>query len=260
MEEPAPSRNAEPALRARVAGLTWFHRIELPDGTVTPGISENQWQLPTLELPTDMRGRTVLDVGAWDGFFSFECARRGAARVLATDSYAWQSDRFSRNEPFVLARNELGYADVVDDQLIDVMDLSPDAVGGMFDIVLFLGVLYHVRDPVTALERVCSVCRDLLVIETETAFNWLPAPAARLYPGSELAGDDTNWWALNLRSLRRLLEEQGFGDVEVKRRTSFPRRFIWAVGAPRRGRSFRRQLRSQRVVIHARRSGASRSG
>ena len=242
------------ALEAKVRALSWFHQIELPHGVVTPGVAENRAQLPRIGLPERLDGKDVLDVGTWDGFYAFECARRGATRVLATDQVMWDSPRFSQDRGFRLAREALGLTDVVHDQRIDVGEIAPETVGGPFDVVLFLGVLYHVLDPVTAVERVSSVCRDLLIVETETALNWLPYPAARLYPGTELAGDDTNWYSLNIRAIRGLLERQGFEHIEVRWRTRLPQRLAWAAGSARRTGSFRRQLRSERVVIHARRS------
>ena len=67
----------------RVAAIDWYHRIELPGGVVTPGVNNTPLALARLELPESLVGKSVLDVGAWDGFYSFEAARRGAKRVGA---------------------------------------------------------------------------------------------------------------------------------------------------------------------------------
>jgi tRNA (mo5U34)-methyltransferase len=123
-------------------------------------------RLARLDLPASLEGRTVLDVGAWDGFFSFEAERRGASRVVATDHYSWHGLGWGTGDGkagFELARTALGSR--VEDVDIDVMDLSPERVG-TFDVVLFLGVLYHLRHPLLALERIASVADDLLVAET----------------------------------------------------------------------------------------------
>ncbi|HUT33828.1 MAG TPA: hypothetical protein VNE39_10125 [Planctomycetota bacterium] len=84
-------------IRRRVDALRyWWHHIPLGHGIVTPGhqggpgINGTQQTLERLHLPEDLTGKSVLDVGAWDGAFSFEAERRGAARVLATDRYAWE--------------------------------------------------------------------------------------------------------------------------------------------------------------------------
>lgn len=235
-------------LAQRVREIDWYHTIELPGDIMTPGVNRTSVSLSRLALPPSLVGKSVLDVGAWDGFYSFEAAKRGATRVMATDSYVWRG-RWGQ-AGFLLARRALGLDGVVEDRLIDVMDLTPQAVG-RFDVVLLLGVLYHLRDPIGALERVVSVCDDLLVIETETALNFLPIPAARLWRIRELNEDDTNWWSLNRVALVALLHRFGFGDVRVVYQTPVTRRFGRAMKS---GRRFWSAFRSSRIVIQARRS------
>lgn len=232
-------------LARQVQEIDWYHSIDLPCGIRTPGVNRSDLALKNLHLPSSLAGQTVLDVGAWDGFYSFEAARRGARRVVASDSFVWTS-RWGQ-DGFNLARRELGLDALVEDRLIDVMDLSPTTVG-TFDVVLFLGVLYHVPDPVGALRAVASVTEDLLLLETETSLNTIPFAAARLWPGNELSSDDTNWWSLNRRALEGLLRRFGFSEVRVAYRTPGWRRVARATKA--------RQLaavRSARMVIHARR-------
>lgn len=235
----------------RVKEIDWFHQIELPGGVMTPGVNRSAFSLSRLDLPASLVGESVLDVGAWDGFYSFEAAKRGAARVLATDSFVWQG-RW-KQDGFLLARRTLGLEDVVEDRFIDVMDLSPEALGETFDVVLFLGVLYHLTDPLGALQRVSSVCKGLLVLETETALNYLPFPAARLWPGRELGNDDTNWWSINQSALVALLKSYDFREVRVVYRTSLLRRVGRALKSMKSGRGFWSGLRGCRLVIHARR-------
>jgi tRNA (mo5U34)-methyltransferase len=76
-------------LPPEVAAIRWFHSIDLGNGVRTPGVDRTAQKLKRLTLPASLSGKTVLDVGAWDGFFSFEAERRGAKRVLATDHYCW---------------------------------------------------------------------------------------------------------------------------------------------------------------------------
>jgi tRNA (mo5U34)-methyltransferase len=78
-------------LRARADALRWFHTMDLGDGVVTKGVHDPMVRLPLLDLPASLTGRSVLDVGAWDGFFSFEAERRGASRVVAADFYSFDS-------------------------------------------------------------------------------------------------------------------------------------------------------------------------
>jgi tRNA (mo5U34)-methyltransferase len=183
-----------------------------------------------------LAGTSVLDIGAWDGFFSFEAERRGASRVLATDSFIWGgANPHQSRAGFDLARRALGSH--VEDCTIDVMDLSPETVG-VFDLVLFLGVLYHLKHPLLALERVYSVTADHLVLETHAERRPARRPAMVLYPGAELAGDPTNWWGPNVAAVEGMLTTVGFSRVRV-------------VSRRRAGRRVRDRLAYERVVLHA---------
>ncbi|HEX2192098.1 MAG TPA: methyltransferase domain-containing protein [Acidimicrobiales bacterium] len=236
-------------LREAVSAIRWYHRMDLPGGIVTPGVTDPGRALPRLHLPERLDGLSVLDIGAWDGFYSFECKRRGAARVLATDHFVWTGRTWGSKEGFLLARDALRLE--VEDRDIDVMDISPQTVGS-FDLVLLLGLLYHLTDPIGAIRAAASVTNRRLVVETETSLNALPFPAARLYPGRELNADDTNWWALNRAALEGLLREAGFTRTEVVYRSSVRRRLARAGREALRGQgSFRMNARSARIVVHA---------
>jgi tRNA (mo5U34)-methyltransferase len=200
-------------IRERAAGIRWFHSIELAPGFVTEGLDDTSRRVDVLHLPASLAGRTVLDVGAWDGFFSFECERRGAARVLATDSFAWDGANWSDKRGFELAREALGSR--VEDRHVDVLDLSEEAVGGRFDVVLCLGVLYHMKHPLLMCERLASVTGELLVLETHVDMTWTRRPAAAFYPGHELGLDPTNWWGPNVPAVVGMLRAAGFSRVEV---------------------------------------------
>jgi tRNA (mo5U34)-methyltransferase len=238
-------------LRARAEAIRWYHTIDLGRGIVTRGVDATAHRLRRLSLPASLAGLTVLDIGAWDGFFSFEAERRGAARVLATDFYSWRAGWGSR-KGFDLAREALGSR--VEDLEIDVLDLSPDRVG-TFDVVFFLGVLYHLPNPLLALERVASVTRGLLIVETVVDLVGFSRPAAAFYPGRELNDDPTNWWGPNEAAVHAWLGTSGF-DV-VRTVTALPRapyraaRAVWHV---LRGRNtIGAAFRQDRAVFHARR-------
>jgi tRNA (mo5U34)-methyltransferase len=238
-------------LRRRAADIRWYHSIDLGRGVKAAGIFDPAPFVPHLRLP-DLTGKTVLDVGAWDGFMSFEAERRGAARVLATDSFSWGGSGWGTKDGFELARCAL--ASKVEDQEIDVMDLSPEALGGTFDVVLFLGVLYHMRDPVGALERVASVTGELLIVETEVGMLLHRAPAASFYPAAELHGDPTNWWAPNVAAVAGMLRAVGFDRVEVVWRPNLGRRVARWAKATVRGtvdRSLLDAAQRSRFVFHA---------
>ena len=89
------------------------------------------------------------------------------------------------------------------------MDLSPERVG-TFDVVLFLGVLYHLPHPLLALERVASVTRDLLILETVVDMVGISRPAMAYYPDRDLNRDPTNWWGPNVPAVHALLRSVGF--------------------------------------------------
>ncbi|HYD83327.1 MAG TPA: hypothetical protein VEA63_04730, partial [Opitutus sp.] len=95
-------------LLQQVTAIRWFHQIPLGNGVVTPGIDDSVAKLRRVELPPSLGGKTVLDVGAWDGFFSFEAEKRGASRVVAIDSYCWNGDGWGSKRGFELARRALG--------------------------------------------------------------------------------------------------------------------------------------------------------
>jgi tRNA (mo5U34)-methyltransferase len=195
-------------LRVEVAKIPfWYHRIDLGHGVVTPGRADTEWGVTgdAIGMPASLSGKTLLDIGAWDGFYSFEAERRGARRVLATDMFAWMT--VDAKAGFTLARRAL--ASNVEDMNIDVLDLSPARVG-VFDVVLFLGVLYHMRHPLLALEKVASVTGGHLILETHVDLLDVSRPAMAFYPGTELSGDATNWCGPNPAMVLAMLQVVGF--------------------------------------------------
>src|SRR5580700_475407 len=143
--------------RSRLLQGGWWHSFELPDGSRIQGVSElasQKMRIAQFPIPRDLAGKRVLDVGAWDGWFSFEMERRGA-EVLAIDRF--------ENPRFYEIRRLLGSR--VEYRQLDVYEVSPRTVG-YFDIVLFMGVLYHLKHPLLALERVCSVAREMAAVES----------------------------------------------------------------------------------------------
>ena len=150
-------------------------------------------RLRLLQIPADLTGKTVLDIGAYDGFFSFEFERRGAARVLAIDSFSW--DHQKGLDCFLAARDY--FNSKVEYRRLDVSEISPDAIG-KFDLVFCAGVLYHLKHPLADLERIRSVTLDRLILETNALIpathEW--APLMSLFAGDagypELRGQ-VNW-------------------------------------------------------------------
>jgi tRNA (mo5U34)-methyltransferase len=193
----------------RLSRLGWYHSIELPDGAVIEGhqsLDQLRRRLRQFPIPEDLRGKRVLDIGAWDGWFSFEMERRGA-EVMALDS--------ARNTRLLEARSLLGSR--IEYQIGDICRTTAKDLG-TFDIVLFLGVLYHVKHPVMALENVCGMCRDMACIESfvtdGAATERTAVPSMEFYETTELRGQLDNWVGPNVACLMAFCRTAGFARVD----------------------------------------------
>ena len=170
------------------------------------------------------RGASVLDIGCWDGFNSLEAVRRGASRVIASDHWVWHHHEWASKRTVRLVR-EVAAPDmeIMD---IDLPDVTPDSVG-MFDIVLFCGVLYHLRDMMAGLRAAASVADYMLIVETHMDAAEIERPAAVFYPGTELNNDASNWWGPNRACVEGMLSGVGFPEVEFIPHPSIPSRGIF---------------------------------
>jgi tRNA (mo5U34)-methyltransferase len=216
-------------IRKRVRELgEWFHNLNL-DGVQTapdhflgdyPSV---KWRTFAGSIPADLRGRTVLDVGCNGGFYSIEMKRRGAERVVAIDS-----------DPRYLAQARFA-ADVAGLQIefrqMSVYDLP--SLGQTFDLVLFMGVLYHLRHPLLALDILHEhVCGDMLVFQSMlrgSADTHNVKPDYHFWQTSQFddesyprmyfvehkySGDPTNWWIPNRACAEGMLRSAGFDIVD----------------------------------------------
>jgi tRNA (mo5U34)-methyltransferase len=201
------------SLKEKIGSLSWYHQIDFGNGLISPGVAS----IEVLAAQADvyfrdgMAGKTMIDIGCWDGFNSVEASKRGATRVLATDQFAWSDKCWGSRQCFELAREHI--APNIDAQVADVFDLTPETVG-TFDVVLFAGVFYHLRHPFLALERVSKLAKEMMIVETHVDALDEPRPAMIFYPGSECANDNTNWWGPNLACVEAMLKDVGFPKVE----------------------------------------------
>jgi tRNA (mo5U34)-methyltransferase len=203
-------------------GVHWHQRWEIFKGIFTPGGNPVKDLCALVELPGDLSGKHVLDVGAWNGCFSFECERRGAAEVVA----------FGPEDPEVVGFNRLKklLGSKVEYVTGSVYTLSPRDLG-TFDVILFLGVLYHLRYPLLALDRLRSVSCGDVYVETHVIDNspwlrgpmrflsklplfrpaWRRTPIWRQYREYELhPRDQSNWFGPNKVAVLEAFQSAGF--------------------------------------------------
>jgi len=201
-------------LQNEVNALPWHHQIDFGNGVYSPGNTKANVLNAQAEVyfKDIIQGKTFIDIGCWDGFNSFEAARRGASRVLATDHFAWSESCWGKRESFELGRKHL--APDIEVMDIDLWDISPDTVGE-FDVALFAGVFYHLRHPFQVLEDISKIVKSTLIVETHLDALNESRPAMIFYPKAELANDDTNWWGPNVPCVVAMLKDVGFTDVEV---------------------------------------------
>ena len=228
-------------LRRNADAITWFHSIDLGAGVVTRGSSTTQ--MPD-ELFPAVEGRSVLDIGAWDGYYSFMVERRGARDVVALDHYVWGVDFGARDaywnecfakgslpdqardltdfwRPELPGRRGFEFAAValdsnVQPRLADFATTDLNALGA-FDVVLYLGVLYHMKEPLTCLERVRSVTNEVAVIETQALHvqGLEHERVLQFYAGGEVNNDFGNWYVPTETALHSLCRAAGFSSVKT---------------------------------------------
>jgi tRNA (mo5U34)-methyltransferase len=214
-------------LKERIEALApWFHNMNLrghwtaPDHFLGdyPGAKFRRF---APQLPDDLAGKSVLDIGCNAGFYSIEMKRRGAARVVGIDS----DERYLAQAR--LAAEVLGFEDSVEFTKLDVYDVG--AIGERFDLVIFMGVLYHLRHPLLALDLIREhVAKDLLLFQSMQRGSKHVLDLDEDYPFAETSiffessfpklhfierqysHDWTNWWVPNRACTEAMLRSAGF--------------------------------------------------
>lgn len=217
----------------QVARHYWFHTIDLGNGILTPGLKSAEMMRQESEAmfgPINLRNKSLLDVGAWNGGFSVEAARRGAARIAALDHATWNNPELQGRETFDLV------AEATNNKF-DAIDIDLDQSGlslkslGRFDVVLFAGVFYHLIDPIAATRELAALTREVLVVETHVENIGDGRPAMVFYPGAELSNDRSNWWGPNVACVVSLLKQFGFPKVDVSNGSNNSRKIFHAYRA-----------------------------
>jgi len=202
----------------------WFHNLHLPGGLQTApdhplgDFPSTKWQVLSPHIPDDLTGQTALDIGCNAGFYSFELARRGAHVVsIDTDNHYLEQARW--------AADSFGLRERIEFRKSSVYELA--RTPEQFDLVLFMGVFYHLRHPLLALDIVASKVKSLLVFQTLTmpGTETLEAPEdlelmhrepllehgwpRMAFIERRMAGDPTNWWAASHAGVLALLRSSG---------------------------------------------------
>lgn len=212
----------------------WYHKIPLRDGVVTPGWAP--LSLDAYRLPEDMTGKTVLDVGAWDGGFTFEAIRRGAKHVTAIDDFSdtcggdTNASRSGEWETFDLCASALGVQDRCIRESMSVYDV--DKFGMQYDYVFFFGTFYHLQHPLLALEKLRNACRGSIFVESAITDGCQSAYTdyvysgeecvLEFYPGAEYGKNTSNWYVPTLKCLRAMVRTADFTNVIAWKLTDEP--------------------------------------
>ena len=217
--------NSDAQIQDRVRQLgPWFHNLNLRGVQTAPDhflgdYPANKWRSFADAIPPDLRGQTVLDIGCNAGFYSIEMKRRGAARVVGVDFDA---------EYLAQARLAAEISEVdIEFQQLSVYDIAQ--LREKFDLVLFMGVFYHLRHPLLALDLIHEhVVKDLFVFQSmqrgspdvlplEDDYHFWeqsifddPAFPRMFFIEKKYAGDPTNWWIPSCACVEALLRSAGF--------------------------------------------------
>jgi SAM-dependent methyltransferase len=214
---------------AAAQNLNWYHTLELPGGVTTPGRIDLR-AVAAKVLPDDLSGKRALDIGTFDGFWAFELERRGA-EVVAIDIERVGEAELPPNNRQMLERGasqlevRIGHGFEIASELLsssvrrvtcNVLDLTPEAIGGPVDVAFIGALLIHLRDPVQALERIWHTLvpgGELYQLEA------ISVRLSLLHPRRAVARMQTfetsfNWWYPNWATLRDWLRTAGFVEVE----------------------------------------------
>jgi tRNA (mo5U34)-methyltransferase len=213
----------------------WYHNVVFAPGVMSnpsnPDYPASRWRVLDQVIPRDLKGKSVLDIGCNSGFFSLEMKRRGAERVVGVDimPHLLAQSRFASHWfELPLELYECGAYDV-------------DSLGSKFGVVVFIGVLYHLKHPLYALEQIASICKETMYFQSVIRGPAGDIDPADDYPVNEVAvfnqpawpklyfiekkfnGDESNWWFATRSALKAMLRTAGFRSVED---TSNPEIFV----------------------------------
>lgn len=236
IESPTPQQRA---IADKIAAHDWYHTIDLGHGIVTPGFFDHRPFIAEYRLPESLKGKRVLDVATFDGFWAIELEKRGADEVVSVDLAKVSDIDLAPSVRAVMTREELdaelgvGFKIVKDAlgsqvkrEVISVYDLSPERLG-TFDFVFCGDLLIHLQCPVRAVEAISSVTSGI-------------AYFVELYDPSMSMGDyrlanyqggktDRVWWSFSEDMLKQMISDSGFAEVQILNHFNIvPRKHPWS--------------------------------
>lgn len=197
----------------------WWHSIDFGDGIVSNGEKGGGPHIHTQEIgwfPNDFfLNNRVLDVGAWDGYYSFYAERQGASEVVAVDKFVWtgMAGNHRSKRGFDIAHQILNSK--VNSFVLAVEEMTPEILG-TFDSIIYAGVFYHLKNPYQSLEILDTLLNKngRIMIETHMCNVGNPLPLMQFHPKNSLNNDHTNYWSPNSSCLKMMFEEIGNYTVE----------------------------------------------
>lgn len=224
--------------------LNYWQVIELPDGTVTPGKADHRKDpaLLNLEGQSILRGARVLDIAANDGYWSYWAEQQGASDVLAVDVERYEDYDWSYGGPPVGWHTKPGeekdqvfrylhgiFGSKVRREACSVYNLDA-ARHGEFDLVFMYGLLYHLRHPLLAIDKMRQVCRGAVIIETHVVLASADAPVMVFYEDNVLDRAISNWCGPTPSCVAHWMRSAGFEHVYIQRDAGGERyRFLGAI-------------------------------
>jgi len=249
------SKMEEKSLGKRILDVPfWYHQVTLPDGTVTPGMFPIN--VKAYGIPNDFTNKRVLDIGAWDGFWTWEALKRGAAEVVAIDDFSDSLGALAvkreKWETFDLCCEAFGFIDVTSAQdpagqktflnnknqkcvRIEMSVYDIDKYFNEFDIVFFFGTIYHCKDPYKVMEIVSKICGGEIYVESAICDDYSPYRGGmnrgypqcdmvmEFYPTDQYGHNEKNWWVPTLQCLGTMVESVGFKNIHAWALTEPPK-------------------------------------
>jgi tRNA (mo5U34)-methyltransferase len=189
--------------------FVWHQRFELAPGVFTPGVNDITWLLDASSFPKDLTGLSVLDIGTTNGAMAFEAERRGSKDVTAVDISDENHYGFRKIADLLGSNVKFKQASVYE---------LPEVLERTYDVIIFWGVLYHLRHPLLALDSLRRIAAGTCYLESaiHSDDNKSGGHMAKFHRLDDLAGDGTNWWSPTVETTEAWCRSAGF-DFELQR-------------------------------------------